>query len=176
MAEPVILDVTTEAEIDVRRLKRFELLAPLSERELTVIARCCREATYPSGSILVRQGEVARHIYLLEEGAVNIYREKLGKIQKVALIEGPGIFGEMALLSRDRIRTATVRAAADVQVFTIAFASILAALRCMPVLRDQLRQLLYSRGFRPDVSASSGTPPPAQEQATITAKIAALCH
>ena len=174
MAEDIILD--TAPEIDVARLRCFEILAPLSEMELRVLARCCEESTFSSGDILVRQGEVAKHVYFLEDGAVNIYRAKMGKMQKIALIEGPGIFGEMALLSSDRVRTATVRAASDVRVFAISFSNMLTVLRCMPVLREQLRQLLHTRGFRPDSSVPRGATVVAAHADSITSKIAALCH
>ena len=174
MPEGIILD--TAPEVDAGRLRCFELLAPLSERELRVLARCCEEATFCIGDILVRQGEVAKSVYLLEEGAVNIYRAKMGTMQKVALIEGPGIFGEMALLSRDRIRTATVRAATGVRVLTVSFSNMLTLLRCMPILRQQLRQLLHARNFRSEDSASNATSIAAAEFESITSKIAALCQ
>jgi CRP-like cAMP-binding protein len=116
--------------VDVARLRRFDLLAPLSERELAALALHCEEAAVPAGAIVIRQGQVAKHIYFLEDGAVNVYRERLDRLQKVALIESPGVFGEMALINRDRVRTATVRAATDLRFFSIPFSDLIVALRC----------------------------------------------
>ena len=140
-----------QSTVDISRLRCFELFKPLTDRELAAIARCCRQACHRADTLILRQGEAAREVFFLEDGAVNVYSEKLGQIRRIALIEAPGIFGEMALMNRDKIRTATVRAATDVQVLAITFPNMIAALRAIPALKEQLRLLVRERstGVKP---------------------------
>jgi len=160
-----------QSGIDISRLRRFELFKDLADRELSAIARCCRKASHPADTLVLRQGEVAREIFFLEDGAVNVYSEKLGQIRRIALIEAPGVFGEFALMNCDHVRTATVRAATDVQVLALSFANMIAALRSIPALKEHFRLLLQQRGIGDSSATDSGTITPTDE----TAKLEALC-
>lgn len=64
------------------------------------------------GDVVMREGEVGTHAFLLKSGKVEVYTEKSGSHVTLAQL-GPGqIFGEMALLS-DAKRVASVRAIED---------------------------------------------------------------
>jgi trk system potassium uptake protein len=167
--------MSAEHVIDVARLRRLDFFAPLADRELAAIARCCRAVAFPAGTLILRQGEVAKEVFFLEEGAVNVYREKPGQLKRVALIEGPGVFGEMAMVNHDRIRTATVRAATDVQLLAISFANMIAALRALPVLKEQLRKLLLHRGAAEGVTFGAETPA-IPVNGAVADTMDALCH
>ena len=138
-------DSNVQHTIDASRLRRFELFSPLQERELAAIARCCQPIAVPAGTLVFRQGGIAKNMYFLEDGVVNVYREKSGELHRIALIESPAIFGEVALVNRDQVHTESVRAATELRAFSISFSNMTAALRHIPVLKEQLRQLLLQR-------------------------------
>lgn len=134
--------------VDFRRLRRFELFAPLRDAELAEIARRGREVAVPAGTIIIRQGQVGEDVYLLEDGLINVYRERLEEIQMLALIDSPTVFGEMAIVTPERIRTASVKALTDLRVIAIPVTDMLVFLRRFPPLRAQLQEILARRGFR----------------------------
>jgi CRP-like cAMP-binding protein len=169
--------VNAQVDIGITRLRRFEFFALLKDQELASIARCCSQAAFTAGSMVIRQGEVARRVYFLEDGAVNIYREKMGRLHKVALIECPGVFGEMALVNREHVRTASVRAATDLHVLSLPFSDMIAALRRFPALQQQLRELLHERGLGQEAQGPARNEVTHQQDVgSVTAKIAALCR
>lgn len=62
------------------------------------------------GAEIVRQGEPGDALYLIESGAVGVFRRdpKLGIVQLMARLEAPEAFGELSLLTREpRIATCT---------------------------------------------------------------------
>jgi CRP/FNR family transcriptional regulator len=134
--------------VDHRRLRRFELFAPLRDQELADIARRAREFAVPAGSTIIRQGQVGEDVYLLEDGLINVYREKLNDTEMLALIDSPTVFGEMAIVTPERIRTASVKALTELRLIAVPVSDMLVFLRRFPVLRQQLQELLNRRGFK----------------------------
>ena len=139
--------VTNHTWIDHRRLRRFELFASLREPELAEIARAGREMSVPTGTTIIRQGQVGEDVYLLEEGLINVYRERMDEIQMLALIDSPTVFGEMAIVTPERIRTASVKALTDLRLIAIPVTDMLLFLRRFPLLRKQLHDILLRRGL-----------------------------
>jgi len=133
--------------IDYRRLRRFELFAPLRDLELAEIARAGREMSVPTGTTIIRQGQVGEDVYLLEEGLINVFRERMDAIQMLALIDSPTVFGEMAIVTPERIRTASVKALTDLRLIAIPVSDMLLFLRRYPLLRQQLHDILTRRGL-----------------------------
>ena len=73
---------------------------------------------YGDGELIIRQGDVGEHMYVIQEGSVEIFMEKGGKEVKLAE-KGQGDFiGEMAIFDRD-LRSASVRALGVVRVLTV---------------------------------------------------------
>ena len=134
--------------IDFRRLRRFELFASLRDPELAEIAKAGREVTVPAGTTIIRQGQVGEDVYLLEDGLINVYRERLEEIQMLALIDSPTVFGEMAIVTPERIRTASVKALTELRMIAIPVNDMHVFLRRFPLLRKSLQEILAARGFR----------------------------
>ena len=82
------------------RLRSFELFAGLTEEELAVIAQDCAEVTVQSGAILIRQGQVGRDVYLLEEGSVGIYRGEAAPSQFLVVLQPPRFSARWRLWTR----------------------------------------------------------------------------
>ena len=98
-----------------------------------------RRHDYPSGTILLSEGDTSGRLYVLAEGAVEVLR---GDTQ-VALIKGAGsIFGEMSVLL-GRPHTATVRAASPVSAYV--FEDAESFLRSHPEIAFFLGRLLAER-------------------------------
>ncbi len=74
--------------------------------------------TYEDGDVLVRQGEVADCLYVVQEGQLEILIENGGRATRVR-VAGPGeLIGEMAVFERE-VRSATVRALGRARVLTV---------------------------------------------------------
>jgi len=101
-------------------LARVDLFSGLRYKELTQIAKCCREATYSPGSVLLSQGEKGLGLFIITKGTVRITRANgPGGAEEVLATAGMAdIVGEMALLD-DLPRSATVTAVDDVSVLTL---------------------------------------------------------
>ena len=70
---------------------------------------------FSAGEIIFEEGEQGKHLYIIEEGQVEIYRMVLGK-KKVLSILGPGdIFGEMSVFF-DQPRKESARALSRVRI------------------------------------------------------------
>jgi CRP/FNR family transcriptional regulator, cyclic AMP receptor protein len=134
--------------IDFRRLRRFDLFAPLRDPELAEIAKAGRELAVPAGTTIIRQGQVGDDVYLLEDGLINVYRERRDEMQMLALIDSPTVFGEMAMITPERIRTASVKALTELRMIVIPVSDMLVFLRRFPLLRKSLHEILAARGFQ----------------------------
>jgi len=114
----------TRQRIEERsELARMDLFRHTAPSELDPILEHLRTEEYPTGAVIIRQGEPGDRFYLLRRGRVEITR-RLDDGTEQALAElGPGdYFGEMALLN-DEPRTATVRALEPVVLWSLDKAS-----------------------------------------------------
>ena len=109
------------------------------------MAQLARERTEPAGTVVIRQGQVGKEVYLLEEGVVEVFRENAGADQFLAALSAPAFFGERVLLDPERIRTASVKAMSDLRLLVIGVDSFLAFLRRFPSLKDKLRDVFVER-------------------------------
>src|SRR5512136_3075374 len=73
---------------------------------------------FPAGTVLFREGEPGREMYVIQEGKVNISK-RAGEIEKLLSALGPGeFFGEMSILS-GAPRSATATCAQDSRLLVI---------------------------------------------------------
>lgn len=73
---------------------------------------------YKAGETIMQQGDKGESAYIIEEGTVEIYIERGGRIQNVGT-RGPGaLIGEMAIVD-DAPRTATIRALQNCKLLEI---------------------------------------------------------
>ena len=101
-------------------LARVDLFSGLRYKELTQIAKCCREATYSPGSVLLSQGEKGLGLFIITKGTVRITRANGpgGAEELLATAGMADIVGEMALLD-DLPRSATVTAVDEVSALVL---------------------------------------------------------
>jgi len=73
---------------------------------------------FKGSEVIIRQGDIADHFYIVSKGQVEVVREGDGGEELIAIL-GPGhFFGEMGLLT-GRPRMATVRAMGEVEVLAL---------------------------------------------------------
>jgi CRP-like cAMP-binding protein len=102
------------ANLKRERLLQDVLNAPLftpfpPEQRHELLARF-KGLEVDSGTVIIRQGEAGRGLYVLAGGEMEIVREQADGVDVVLAYVGPGgMLGEIALL-RERPATATVRA------------------------------------------------------------------
>ena len=97
----------------VEMLKVSPIFAALSRKQLESIAATSRILSFSAGDAIIEEGE-DRSIgfYVLASGAAQVTKDGA-----VVAAYGPGdYFGEIALLSDDTARTATVTATSDAEV------------------------------------------------------------
>lgn len=85
----------------------FEIFRNLSYLEAGIISRSVYRRTFSAGQIIVREGDAAAGIYLIESGSVKIYKEVKHKQVELTTLDTGSFFGELTMLN-DRHRTATV--------------------------------------------------------------------
>jgi CRP/FNR family cyclic AMP-dependent transcriptional regulator len=74
--------------------------------------------TYEDGEIVVRQGDVGEHMYVVQDGQVEIVREEDGRETVLRLAGRNEVLGEMAIFDRQP-RSATIRAKGRVRILTL---------------------------------------------------------
>jgi len=101
--------------------------------------------TVVSESILFRQGQVGKDVYLLEEGSVRVFRGKPDSPQEVTVLQAPTIVGELVLLDPERIRTFSVGALSDLRLLSIPISTFLVFARSYPSVSEKLRAVIAAR-------------------------------
>jgi MFS family permease len=113
--------VVRDDEIAV--LRSTPLLALLPVPAIEHLASRLRRETVPAGANVFLEGQRGDRVYVVIDGTAEV----LGKDRLVATVGPGGAFGEIAVL-RDVPRTATVRAATDLDLFALARDDFLTAL------------------------------------------------
>ena len=117
-------------ERELRLLRSVDLFGSLPAPELEGLAARLTEVIAAPGIPIVREGEVGYHLYVIEEGEVQVVREG----RPVATL-GPGdYFGEIALL-RHVPRTATVVAKTPTTLLSLEREGFLEEITGHPVVR-----------------------------------------
>lgn len=88
-------------------LKNVPLFEDLDESELQAVAPLFAERKYKKGSILFFEGDAGNDMYIIKSGFVKIYQLADDKEITLALFREGDFFGEMALIQKDLLRSAT---------------------------------------------------------------------
>jgi MFS family permease len=127
-----------ERELEI--LRSVELFASLPAPELEGLAGRLTEVTAAPGTAVVREGEIGHHLYVIEDGEVEVSRGG----RTVATL-GPGdYFGEIALL-RHVPRTATVVAKTPATLLSLEREGFLEEVTGHPVVRKAVDLTVHER-------------------------------
>ena len=126
---------------------------------------------YQDGDVIVRQGESGEQIYVVQEGQVEVVKERDGVNYQISVLGKGEFFGEMAVFERTE-RVATVRALELARVLTIDKADFLRRVKEDPSLAFhlvetmsarirkldedlvQLKNLLWDKGIPADINSA----------------------
>lgn len=96
------------------------LFDSLPERERAALEARCRHLKFPAQAYLYHEGQTGDAVYVLISGRIGIWSGGERGDPMLLAILGPGeMFGEMAILSDERVRTATTQALSKVEVVQI---------------------------------------------------------
>ena len=137
--------VLAPPEIGISRLGVFSLFAGLDTEAISEIARSAEDKWVKAGTMVIRQGQIGKEIYLLETGSVAIYTEKNDACRLIAEIDAPTVFGEMAVMNPERIRTSNVEAITDLKLLVIPISEFVLFLRRFVALRNNLLGMVSER-------------------------------
>uniref|UniRef100_A0A224XKS9 cGMP-dependent protein kinase n=1 Tax=Panstrongylus lignarius TaxID=156445 RepID=A0A224XKS9_9HEMI len=91
-----------------------DFMKNLDLTQIREIVDCMYPVEYPSGALIIKEGDVGSIVYVMEEGRVEVSREN-----KYLSTLAPGkVFGELAILYNCK-RTATIKAATDCKLWAI---------------------------------------------------------
>jgi CRP-like cAMP-binding protein len=123
-------------------LRGSPLFAQASDAELAVLALSCRIESFAAGTIVIREGDEARDLYLLLSGELLSYtHDDLGR--ELALLRMSEVnlpFGEQAILRGAR-RSSSVRAATDSRALRVPGAAFREMVDRDHALGERLRNL-----------------------------------
>jgi len=120
---------------------RFPLFEGLSERQRRRLARALVTIFAEPGEVIVRRGEQVRSVFFIASGAVE--RELGGQKQKLGNGE---MFGEIALISGQRVRRGLVRAITHCTILRLDEARFMDLLRRLPEMREALMERAREQG------------------------------
>ncbi|HWC25915.1 MAG TPA: cyclic nucleotide-binding domain-containing protein [Solirubrobacteraceae bacterium] len=127
--------------MDEARLQQLPLFSGLSKRERKRIAPLVEEVDVEAGRELVREGDLAYELFVIEAGTAAISK---GGTPIAEL--GPGdFFGEIALLDDDRRRTATVVASSPMRLAVVQGHDVRFIERELPDVARQIRAAVEAR-------------------------------
>jgi CRP-like cAMP-binding protein len=119
------------------------LFASLPERERTALEARCRHLTLPAQAYLYHEGQTGDAVYVLVSGRIGVWSGGERGEPTLLAILGPGeMFGEMAILSDERVRTAGAQALSRVEVIQIMRSDIESLRQRYPRISDVFIQAL----------------------------------
>ena len=99
---------------------------------------------YPAGEIIIQQGDVGNHMYVIQEGVVEVFRQDKGREILLAELKEGDMIGEMAIFENE-VRSASVRAKTDARLLTVDKKNFLRRIHNDPSLAYKLVQKLSRR-------------------------------
>ncbi len=98
----------------VRYFQRVPLFSDLSKRGVRRVIQAATEIDEPEGTVLVREGDLGRELYVLVDGTARVSRGG----RKISEMGAGDFFGELAFLSHAP-RSATVTATSDTRLMIL---------------------------------------------------------
>ena len=120
-------------------VSRVPLFAELNAGEIADVMRYLRSQTVPTGTLIVRRGEIAHSMYFITSGAVEVELPKA----RVRLTEGQ-FFGEMAVIRQTK-RSASVRALEPTKLLILDARDLAVLIAHKPKLGQHIEDVVRER-------------------------------
>ena len=127
-------------------IRSVPLFSNLPPAEIETLAAAMTEKTYPAQTILFREGEFGNRFYIVIEGGIEIVMAMDTPDERILAIRDKGGFiGEMSLLSREGLRTASARILTQTRLLELTRADFDALLNRVPTIAYEMLQVLSER-------------------------------
>jgi len=138
--------VPVEAVIDKasEHLTNVPVFAPLSEEEISRLARASVKRTFAPGEPIVRKGQEGRSMFVIVRGNVNVQIPGKDGHQVINRLTTNDFFGEMSLLTGEP-RSATVVADDEVDVLEIRKGALKPIFESNPELMESVVEIIEER-------------------------------
>ncbi|GEM_PF-1582388 len=98
--------------------------------------------SYEKGDTIFHAGEIGRYAYLINIGAIKLYKEESGKEKILGCMKPGQVLGEMAIITGEP-RTATAEAMEHTEVLVVDEAVLRNILsRCLPMVKSLTEQFI----------------------------------
>lgn len=129
----------------VAMLKKADILAPLKEEELRMLAEDLTSQLFARNEIICRQGDEGSTFYIIRAGTVSVRLKQMDSAETEVAQLGPGLyFGEMSLLTGEP-RASTVRAAEDCELLCLDRESFAVLLKENPPIAQTMSEVIAER-------------------------------
>lgn len=108
-------------DMDEDLIRQVTLFAKLPDDEIRRLVNTLKPVTFGPHSVLFREGDAGQELYMIRSGQIEIIKAYGQPDQWLLSVRGPGEYiGEMSLLNRDGLRTATAltRTAVELLIMT----------------------------------------------------------
>ncbi|KAJ8609144.1 hypothetical protein CTAYLR_006062 [Chrysophaeum taylorii] len=129
--------------------KKISLGELLTDIELNRLAGALETESVVASEIIIRQGQVGNHFYLIESGEVSVHKNLPSSCRRMSVvlaenrvtnIAAGGYFGELALINED-VRAASVKAVTDCRLLTLSRADFIQHLGSLSELLAEAHDL-----------------------------------
>jgi sigma-B regulation protein RsbU (phosphoserine phosphatase) len=125
---------------------QMPLFASLPYGELKDLAATLRIVEVAPGTILFHEGDLGNHFYVVAAGRMEVIKALGTTEERLLGITGPGEFiGEMSLMNRAGVRTASVRAASQARLLKMTREDFETLLHRQPKLAYEMVRVLSAR-------------------------------
>lgn len=129
----------------VALLRKVDILQPLRDAEISMLAQDLSQHLYGRGEVLCRQGEPGSTFYIIQSGLIAVKAKGAdGAEVEVAKLEPGSYFGEMSLLTGEA-RSSTCVALEDSELFCLDRASFAMLLQNNPAVAQAMSDILAAR-------------------------------
>ena len=126
-------------------LRKVDILQPLKDEELTMLAEDLRHHLFGKGEAVCKQGEPGSTFYIIKSGLIGVgVTDADGAQVEVARLQPGSYFGEMSLLTGDA-RTSTCTALEDSELLCLDRDTFGVLLRESPPIAQTMSEILASR-------------------------------
>jgi CRP-like cAMP-binding protein len=151
-----------DIEAKFQALSSVELFGHLDDSERRALATSARSTPFGRAEVITRQGAKANWLYVLSKGEVEVRIKAPEGEKRVAVLQAPSFFGEMALMT-GQPREATVVAISEVECLRIDKADFQGILQRRPAIAERISEILAARRVELD-AAREGLDPEAHSK------------
>jgi len=139
-------------------LRKVELFADLSQKNLGRVAKLCTQRSYKAGETIVKQGSPGIGLFIITSGRVKIVKHtKDGSDLEIATHGSGEFIGEMSVLD-GAVRTANVVAVEDTECFAIVSWDFNSLMRSYPEIALEILPVIVKRFRETNEKLVGGSP------------------